>query len=249
MNAIVVTNRKGGAGKTTVAVNIAAELARGGKRVLLIDLDTQGHCAVGLGVPLQRQMPTVHRIFIQSDATLRDSIIPTCVEGLFLSPADPFHHHGLGENTHRLQQAIQDESIADDYEYIIIDTPPSLDMLLLNGIMAANYVLIPFIPHHLSFEGARQLIRALFPIMTKEHRSLKILGFIPIQASDRIKLHLKVKGQMGREFGEMRLLPSIHKNIRLAEAFSAGKPIQLYAPHSRGAADFSQLTQEILTRL
>jgi chromosome partitioning protein len=249
MNTIVVTNRKGGAGKTTVAVNTASQLALGGKRVLLIDLDTQGHCAVGLGISVQRETPTVHDIFVTSDATLRVSIVPTCVTGLFLSPANPFYNHGLGDNTFKLQQALQEENIAADYDFVIIDTPPSMDTLLLNGIMAANYVVVPFIPHHLSFEGARQLIRALFPIMTKEHRTLKILGFIPTQASDRLKLHLKVKGQMGREFGDMRLLPPIHSDIHLAESFSVGKPIQLFAPHSRGAEDFAQLTQELLSRL
>ena len=249
MKQIVVSNRKGGAGKTTVAVNLAAGCAFTGMRVLLIDLDTQGHCAVGLGIPVHRQTPTVHSIFVNPEATLRASIVPTLVENLWISPADLFYNHGLGEDTRSLQRALNSEKIEEDFDLVIIDTPPSLDTLLLNGIMAAGYVLVPFVPHHLSFEGARQLIRALFPLIVKEHRNLKILGFIPMQSSDRLKLHIRVKGQMSREFGDMRILPPIHTNIRLAEAFSVGKPVQLYAPNSRGSVDFKTLTDNVLLHL
>lgn len=249
MKCIVISNRKGGAGKTTVAVNLAAGFALEGKRVLLVDLDTQGHCAVGLGVSVDRKTSTVHGIFVSPDSSLRASITPTLIENLWLSPADLFCNHNIGEDTQKLKRALYNEKIEKDFDLVIIDTPPSLDNLLLNGIMAADYVLVPFIPHHLSFEGARQLIRALFPIITKEHRKLKILGFIPMQASDRLKFHLRVRGRMAEEFGNIRMLPPVHTNIRLAEAFSVGKPIQLYAPNSRGFVDFKILTTELLLRI
>lgn len=156
MHIIAISNRKGGTGKTTVSVNLAAELAALGLRVLLIDLDSQGHCAVGCGVKPKAGEPSVHRLFIDPAATLSDAIVPTIMNKLWLAPADPLFDHGSGErDDQRLRNAIADEKLAERFDIIVIDTPPSLDALLVNGLLAATRVLVPYVPHYLSYEGVR----------------------------------------------------------------------------------------------
>jgi chromosome partitioning protein len=250
MHTIVVSNRKGGTGKSTVAVNVAAELAARGRRVLLIDLDSQGHCAVGLGVKVSAEAPSVHRLFTDPTARLADAIIETAVANLWLAPADPRFDHGTGSrNDQRLREAIAAEGLAERFDCIVIDTPPSLDALLMNALLAATRVLVPYVPHHLSFEGTRQLIRALFPVMTRHNRALKILGFVPMMAAEQVRQHRTVNGSVSHEFGATKLLPPIRSDIRLAEAMAAGQPIRAYAPKSRGAEDFAALAAEIVARL
>lgn len=249
MKTLVVTNRKGGTGKTTVAVNLAAELAASGARVLLIDLDSQGHCAVGLGVKVGAGETGVHRLFVDENASLGDVIRPTAWANLFLAPADTRFDHGLGErNDTRLKRALAGEGLAERFDWILIDTPPSLDALLMNALLAADRVLVPYVPHPLSFEGVRQLLRALFPVMTRHNRGLKILGFLPTMAAEYVRQHRAVTGNVTQEFGASKLLPAIRSDIRLAEAMAAGQPIRIYAPKSRGAEDFARLASEVIHR-
>lgn len=250
MHVIAVSNRKGGTGKTTVSVNLAYEIAAAGLRTLLIDLDSQGHCAIGLGVGYQTGEPSVHRLFVDPAATLSETIRPTRFDTLWLAPANTLFDHGTADrNDSRLRNAIADEGIAERFDVIVIDTPPSLDTLLINGLMAATRVLVPYVPHHISVESMRQLVRVLFRIMTRQNRDLKILGFLPTMAANHIRQHRTVTGQVGNEFGSARVLPGIRNDIRLAESFSVGLPIRLYAPKSRGAEDFAQLGRETLIHL
>lgn len=250
MPILAISNRKGGTGKTTVAVNLAAEFAALGRRTVLIDLDSQGHCAVGVGFRLERGAPGVQRIFVDAEATLSQFIQPTGVENLWLAPADPTFDHGSGErDDRRLRRAIEEEGLRQRFDVLVIDTPPSLDTLLVNALIAADHLLVPYVPHHLSFEGVRQLMRALFRIMTRDNRGLKILGFLPTMAAGHVRQHRVVTGQVAVEFGASRVLPAIRADIRLAEAFAAGQPIRAYAPRSRGAEDFALLTQALAENL
>lgn len=250
MQIISVSNRKGGTGKTTVSVNLAAELAAMGQRVLLLDLDSQGHCGVGLGIKVESHETAVHHIFVDMQATLSQYIRATAVEGLWLAPADPrFDHGDACRDFMRLKRAIQDEQLSARFDIILIDTPPSLDALLMNALFAATRVLVPYMPHHLALEGVRQLVRALFPVMTRYNRDLKILGFVPTLQAEHIRQHRAVTGQIGKEFGSPRVLPGIRNDIRLAEAFAVGKPIRFYAPKSRGASDFGQLAHTVAVHL
>jgi chromosome partitioning protein len=244
---IAVSNRKGGTGKTTVSVNLAAELAALGRRVLLVDLDSQGHCAVGLGIKVGAADGTVHRIFSDPGARLAPVIRASAFANLYLAPADQLFEHGSGHRDPlRLARALAEPEIRQHFEVVIVDTPPSLDLLLLNALTAANWVLVPYVPHHLSFEGVRQLMRVLFKVMTRDNPSLKILGFLPTTAAEHIRQHRQVTNEMSRQFGAHRVLSGIRNDIRLAEAFAAGKPIHHYAPKSRGARDFAVLAASLV---
>lgn len=250
MHTLVISNRKGGTAKTTVALNLAAELAGRGQRVLLLDLDTQGHCGVGLGVPSPAPEQTVHHLFENPAATLAGVIRASAEPLLWLAPANPLFDHGAGSrDPQRLRRAIEAEGLARHYDYIVIDTPPSLDNLLTNALMAGTRVLVPYVPHHLSYEGIRQLVRVLFPIMSGPNRALKVLGFVPTMASDSMRVHRAVNAATAGDFGASKLLPAIHNDIRLAEAMSRGQPIRRFAPASRGARDFALLADEVLRRL
>lgn len=247
---IAVSNRKGGTGKTTVAVNLAAELASRGQRVLLVDLDSQGHCAVGLGIKLPKGTATAHGIFIDPAARLAPVIRPSAVANLALAPADQLFEHGSGlREEGRLARALAEEEIAAGYDVVIVDTPPSLDILLLNALSAAHWVLVPYVPHHLSFEGVRQLMRVLFKVMTSANPDLKVLGFLPTSVAEHIRQHRAINGEVSRQFGASRVLAGIRNDIRLAEAFAAGKPVRDYAPKCRGAEDFAALAATLAPAL
>jgi chromosome partitioning protein len=239
---IAVSNRKGGTGKTTVSVNIAAELAALGQRVLLADLDTQGHCAVGLGVNAITGEHSIHQLFADSTARLIDTVVDTAYPNLSIAPADQLFEHGSGVRDVRLlTKALAAKEIVDRFDVVILDTPPSFDILLLNALAAANWVLVPYVPHHLSFEGVRQLMRVLFKVMSSENPGLKILGFLPMMAARHVKQHRSISEEVSRQFGAHRVLTGIRNDIRLAESFAAGKPIRYYAAKSRAAEDFAQL--------
>ncbi|MBW4047130.1 MAG: ParA family protein [Proteobacteria bacterium] len=249
MQVIAVSNRKGGTGKTTVCVNLASELAARGSRVLVIDLDSQGHCAVGLSIEDCGSTPSVHQV-LDCSGSLHDAIQPTKLANLWLAAADPRFAHGrLSTDEQALRRAIASAALADRFDFILIDTPPSLDSLLINGLTAADRLLIPFVPHPLSFQGVRQLAKLLFSVISRNNATLKILGFLPVMAAEHVRQHRAMSAQVAREFGAARMLPPIRMDIRVAEAFGAGIPIRLYAPSSRGNEDFRALGEEVLRRM
>jgi chromosome partitioning protein len=250
MRVIAVCNRKGGAGKSTVAVNLAAELALLGWRVLLVDLDTQGHCAVGLGVKVKNGDATAHAIFTDLQAGLVAAVRETDFPNLALAPADQLFEHGSGVRDEMLlARALADAQIAARFDVVIVDTPPSLDLLLLNALCAANWVLVPYVPHPLSFEGIRQLMRVLFKVMSVQNPGLKLLGFLPMMAAEHIRQHRNVNGEVARQFGAHRVLRGVRNDIKLAEAFAVGKPARYYAPACRGAQDFADLAASLVPLL
>lgn len=247
---LVVTNRKGGTGKTTSSVNLAAEFAAQGRQVLLIDLDTQGHCAVGLDVAPAKDAPTVHSLFLSADFRLADAIYPTAWPNLNLVPANTQFVHGSGGgDPMRLDRALYNEGLTERYDLILIDSPPSLDDLLINALCAAKRVLVPFVPHHLSGEGIRSLARVLFRVASGPNPDLKLLAFLPVMLDRRIGQHRNVTEGVAHQFGQGRLLSGIRTDIKLAESFGHRRPVRAYKPGCRGAADYAMAAQEIGERL
>lgn len=238
---IVMSNRKGGTGKTTISVNLAAELATLGYRVLLVDLDSQAHCSEGLGVT-KKPIHTIHQ-FLAGDITQADACLQTTQQdNLWLCPASSgFHHNQVQQDEFVLKQALDQLEQEQTFDIVLIDTPPSMDQLMLNALMAANWVIIPFIPHHLSLQGIKQLVKVLYQVKMSGNSQLQLKGFLPTMANAVIKHHRSILEQVVQQFGEQRLLPALRTDIQLAAAFAAGQPIRQFAPQSRAAEDFKRL--------
>lgn len=248
---IVVTNRKGGSGKTSTAVNLAAELAVRALRVLLIDLDTQSHCALGVGLKLSKDSATVHDVFAGKQG-LTVAIQQTAWANLHIIPADTLFEHGSGSNNEfLLREALAREGLTQHYDIVILDTPPSLDILLLNALYSADHVLVPFLPHFLAGEGVKQLARVLFKVGSyRANEGVRMLiSYVPVMLDSRIGQHKKVQDGVTSQFGLTRMLPGIRTDIRVAEAFSVGQPVRYYAPKSRAALDYVVLADRLLQQL
>jgi len=244
---LMVCNRKGGTGKTTTAVNLAAEFAARGRRTLLVDLDTQGHAGLGVGLsPPAKGSPTVHDLFRRPDLRLVQVITPTAHPNLWVAPADPlFDGIGADGDCRRLAREFARAEIADAFDVVVMDTPPSLDIASMNGMAAARDVLIPVFPHALGLDGVQQLVRLIFRFASGGNPGLRLAGLLPIMLDPRINLHRVVMGELTRQFGAERILRPIRCDIRLAEAFHARQPVRVFAPRGRGALDFHLLADEL----
>ena len=249
-HSIVITNRKGGTGKTTVSVNLAAEFAALGLRVLLVDLDAQGHCAVGLGVRTGKDTPTVHQLFQNARTHLPDVVQDTPCPNLWLAPADTrFDTGGWYQGEGLLAREVQSQAVSEAFDLVVIDTAPSQDFLLLNALNAAEVAIVPYVPHHLSLEGVKQLMRIIFSVKAGINPGLKVFGYLPVMASEHINEHRSINGRLASNFGAEGPLAAIRTDIKLAEAFGAGKPIRHYAPRCRGAEDFANLSRDVASTL
>lgn len=243
---LTVSNRKGGSGKSTTVVNLAAEWAAEGNRVLVIDLDTQGHSGLGLGVAAAADGKTAHDIFRDMDFNLEAAIVPTVTPNIDCVPADHLFD-GLGaiRKPSMLKRKLEEPSLRGRYDLIIIDTPPALDYLLINALAAADGVLVPMMPHALSAEGVRQLARLIYRIATLINPDLHLVALVPVMLNPLIRHHRDVIHAMQAELGRDRLLSGIRTDITLAEAFARRQPVRAFAPRSRGAVDYGTLAGEL----
>jgi chromosome partitioning protein len=248
---IAVTNQKGGVGKTTTAINLAASIAANDFKVLLIDSDPQGNATSGLGIEKQPDRPTVYDALL-GEAELKDITIPTGFHGLDIVPADKNLVAANLElvSQHRREFRLQDKvnQIRSLYDYILIDCPPALDLLTLNDLLAADSVLIPIQCEFFALEGISELFVTLDRIRDSFHHKLKIEGILLTMFDDRTTLARQVADDLRDFFKNEVFRTIIPRNIRLAEAPSYGKPILTYDVRSKGAESYIQLAKEVLAR-
>jgi chromosome partitioning protein len=245
---IAVTNQKGGVGKTTTAVNLAAALAASELKVLVIDADPQGNATSGLGVPKSDGMTTLYDVLV-SGRDLHDAICKSEMEGLDLVPADK---NLIGVNVELVGSGDRETLLRNkltgikDYTYILIDCPPALDLLTLNALMAADAVLVPIQCEFFALEGVSGLMDTIDRVRESFGHPLKIEGILLTMYDERTNLTRQVAADLREFFGDEVFRTVIPRSIRLAEAPSHGKPILLYDPASKGSEAYIQLAKEIL---
>ena len=252
-----VANQKGGVGKTTTTVNLAAGLAQLGQRVLMIDLDPQGNATMGSGVDKRQLELTVYDVLLESA-----SITEARVSSQKLVDAG-CGYHVLGANRElagaevelveverrekRLRLAI--EAVADQYDFVLIDCPPSLSMLTLNGLCCAHGVIVPMQCEYFALEGLTDLVNTIKQVHANLNKELAIIGLLRVMFDPRITLQLQVSDQLKQHFGDKVFNTVIPRNVRLAEAPSYGVPGVVFDPASRGAQAFVTFAGEMIERI
>lgn len=249
-----VANQKGGVGKTTTSVNLTAALAKIGQRVLLIDLDPQGNATMGCGVDKRKLEHSVYDVLLGS-CSLEQAVVTSPA-----SPAAPFQVLGanrdlagaevelvsLEQREKRLKNALQ--GVHANYDFVIIDCPPSLGMLTLNGLCAAHGVVVPMLCEYYALEGLTDLVNTIKQVHANLNRDLKIIGLLRVMFDARITLQQQVSQQLKNHFGDKVFEAIIPRNVRLAEAPSYGLPGVLFDPGAKGSKAFVAFAQEMVGR-
>lgn len=249
---IAVTNQKGGVGKTTTAVNLSYYLSKLGKKTLLIDFDPQGNATSGLSVDKQALEATMADV-IMGRKTLDQVVLPTAYKNLFLAPTTPLLANTevelaqADQRFSRLKSAI-DESKG-EYDVIIIDSPPSLSLLTVNGLVVAKYVLLPVQTEFYALEGLGQLLETMKLVRKGMNPVLELLGVLPTMFDGRTTLSGQVHAEIKKHFPGKVFTTVIPRNIRLAEAPSHGLPVGAYDKFSKGARAYKALAKEVVERV
>ncbi|MGE5386812.1 MAG: ParA family protein [Betaproteobacteria bacterium] len=250
MKVFAITNQKGGVGKTTTAVNLAAGLGALGSRVLLIDLDPQGNATTGCGITKRAALPTVYQLLLGMSG-LREVCLKTTF-GFDLLPANrelagaEVELIEISRREYRLRDAL--EAGHADYDFVLIDCPPALNMLTVNGLVAADAVLIPMQCEYYALEGLSDLVETLRKIRAHLNPRLEIEGLLRTMYNPQSTLTQQVSAELESHFGDKVYKTIVPRNVRLAEAPSYGKPVIAFDKNSRGAQAYLALAEEMLER-
>jgi chromosome partitioning protein len=248
---VAVANQKGGVGKTTTAVNLAASLALAGRKVLLIDLDPQGNAGSGLGYPGLKVARGIYDV-LTGHAAIRDVAMETEVPGLTLVPSGQrlvgaeVELVGVERREYRLKDALHE--VERDFDFILIDAPPSLGFLTINALTAARSVLVPVQCEYYALEGLSHLLGAIRLVQQGLNPDLQIEGVLLTMYDNRLNLSQQVLEETRRFFAERVYRTVIPRNVRLSEAPSFGKPVVIYDPQCAGATSYVNLAREVLER-
>ena len=248
---LAIVNQKGGVGKTTTAINLAAALALDGLPILLIDVDPQANTTGGLGLKRAGDRTSIYDVLL-GQATIAETILSTAVENLSLVPGSK---NLIGANLELVSQDRREFRLRDalapvraDYPFILLDCPPALDLLTLNALVAADGLLVPMQSEYFALEGISELVSTLDRVAQAFNPALGLEGVVLTMVDDRTNLSQQVAANLRDFFKDKLFTTSIPRNIRLAEAPSHGQPVSVYDPRSRGAEAYNDLAAELLER-
>ena len=249
---VCFSNQKGGVGKTTSCVNISAQIANKGKKVLMIDMDPQGNATSGLGLPKSKIKSTIYDVII-GRCDVKDAIIKTKFKNLSVVPANidlagaEFELHDLDDNTDFTKLAL--DSVKDSYDYIFIDCPPSLGMLTVKALSVSDGVVIPMQCEFYSLEGMSQLFNTIKKIRTLYNPTLQIVGILLTMYNARLTLTGQVVAELKKYYQDKLFKVPISRTVRISEAPGYGEPICYHDPYGKGSLEYAAVAKELMLRI